>query len=218
MKKFRKASAALAVFFALSFAVPTPTAWASGIPTVDIAHIMSTVMNQIESMMKWVEQARQMEEQISALEGQLKQMDKEYKAITGNRGMGVDDPLREELKRIVANPPGWEEMRKKYPTFEGLNAPKAAAVYDVVAKGDARMQALMALSERRMDQVNSLMQKIDAAEDPAAKQDLANRIASEQAAILAAASLIQVVAEKQKTDVRHAQFEAKREFFEREWK
>jgi type IV secretion system protein VirB5 len=146
-------------------------------------------------------------------------MNKEFSAITGSRGMGaIPDNLREQLKDVIANPPGWEDIRKKYPDFEGLDAPKAAAVYDVIAKGDARLQGLQGLAEQRMDQVNSLMQRIDSANDPAAKQDLANRLASEQAAIQAAAALAQIVAQKQETDVRQAEVEAQREFFEKEWK
>ncbi|MDR3159352.1 MAG: type IV secretion system protein [Zoogloeaceae bacterium] len=176
------------------------------------AHIASTVMNHIENIAKWVEQAQQMQEQIE-------EMQKQYEANTGERGMGgIPDNLREQLKNVIANPPGWEEQRRLYPTFEGLNAPKAAAVYDVVAKGDARFKALQDLAQQRLDQVNSLMQRIDSAEDPAAKQDLLNRIASEQAAIQAAESLMQVVAKKQETEVRQAEIAAQREFFEREWK
>jgi type IV secretion system protein VirB5 len=206
MKKLRKTGAALVVSFVLGMGTYAPVAGAYGVPVVDGKHISASVLNHLENIAKWVTQASQMAEQIA-------EMTKHFDAITGSRGMGgIPDQLREQLKEVIANPPGWEELRKNYPTLEGFNAPKAAAVYDVIAKGDARLQALQEIAEKRMDQVNSLMQKIDTATDPAAKQDLANRLASEQAAIQAASSLMQVVAQKQERDVRYAQIEANREF------
>jgi type IV secretion system protein VirB5 len=206
MKIMKKAFIlSLALFF------HAPIAGAAGIPTIDAAHIASAIMNHMESIAQWAKQAEQMQEQIQGIQ-------KEYEAITGSRGMGaIPDQLREQLKSVIADPPGWEAERTKYPDFEGLNVPKAVAVYDVIAKGDARLKALQDIATQRLDQVNSLMQQIDSAEDPAAKQDLANRLASEQAAIQAAASLAQIVAQTQETEIRQAQVAARREFHEREW-
>jgi type IV secretion system protein VirB5 len=188
----------------LALSAYAPVVGAAGIPVIDGAHIASTIANHIENIAKWVEQARQMQ-------AQLDEWKKNFEAITGERGMGaIPDELREQLKQVIAEPPGWEAIREKYPTFK--DAPKASAVYDVVAKGDARLAALQELAEKRLDQVNSLMQRIDSAEDPAAKQDLANRLSVEQAAIQAAAALTQIVARKQASDIKHAEVEANKEF------
>jgi type IV secretion system protein VirB5 len=206
--KLKKMALALAIPFILS--VYVPGVGASGIPVVDGAHITSNIMNHIENITQWTLQAKQMIEQIEAME-------KEFQAATGSRGMGaIPDQLREQLKNIIADSPGWEGMRTKYPAFE--NAPKASAVYDVIAKGEARMKGLQDIAERRLEQVNSLMQRIDSAGDPAAKQDLANRLAIEQAAIQAAANLAQIVAQKQEIEIRHAEMEAGMEFACQEFK
>jgi type IV secretion system protein VirB5 len=160
----------------------------------------------VEQIAKWVEQAKQMQAQITELQ-------KQYEAMTGNRGMGeIPDPIKDLMKQVMSNPPGWEDVRKRYPQIDAATAPKASAVYDVIAKGDARVRALQDLMEQRMDQVNSLMQKIDSANDPAAKQDLMNRIATEQAAISAAEGLMKMSMEKQKAEVGYAEVEAMEEY------
>jgi type IV secretion system protein VirB5 len=195
---------------ALVLLCTAPIANASGIPVVDGAHIGQTIMSHIEQVAKWVEQAKQMESQIGELQ-------KQYEAMTGNRGMGsIPDQIKDQLLQVIANPPGWKDMRKKYPTMEG--SPKLNAVYDVIAKGDARVEALQGLMGQRMGQVQSLMGRIDSAKDPAAKQDLMNRIASEQAAIQATEGLMKMALENQGAEIRRAQVEAMEEYRCQEFK
>jgi hypothetical protein len=124
----------------------------------------------------------------------------------------IPDNIKAQLEELVASsaPPGWESIRKSYPITKG--APKANAVYDIMAKGDAMINGFQELMGQRMDQIKGLINRIDSAEDPAAKQDLMNRIASEQAAIGAAESLMMTAIQKHKTEVRHAEVEAMEEY------
>ena len=173
------------------------------IPVTDGAHIGQTVFNGLEQVMKWMEQYKQMESQI-------KQMEQQFQSMTGSRGMGViPDPLKDQLKSIMTNPPNVEQFRKNYPTLE--NAPKANAYYDIMATGDAKTKALYDLMEKRMEQVQSLSQKIDSASDQAAKLDLMNRIASEQAAIQAAEGLMKTAIQTHEAELRQADFEVRKE-------
>jgi len=188
---------------ALGFAL-CGNVYASGIPVVDGAQIGTHISNQVETIAKWAEQYKQ-------LESQIRQAQEMLDAIKGSRGMGaIPDAIKSQLENILNNPPGVEDMRKHYPVFDE-EFPKANAVYDVIAKGDATVRALQDLATQRMNQVNSLMQRIDGASDPAAKQDLANRLASEQAAISTASNLMQMVLERQKVDIERAQIEADQE-------
>ena len=92
--------------------------------------------------------------------------------------------------------------RGKYPTFS--NAPKANAMYDVVASQNAIMTDLYGKANSRLSLIQSLTAQIDSANDPAAKADLANRLISEQNAIQANQNLVTILQSKQKQELETA--------------
>lgn len=189
------------------------------IPVTDIAHITTSVTNQVESISKWAMQFNQLQQQIT-------QYQQQYSAITGSRGMGA---LLDNSALKAALPADWQQVltdvkktsaylteRGKYPTFS--NAPKANAMYDVVASQNAIMSDLYGKANSRLSLIQSLTAQIDSANDPAAKADLANRLISEQNAIQANQNLVTILQSKQKQELETAAQQATQEHTCKEFK
>lgn len=175
------------------------------IPVTDVAHISTSIANQVESIAKWAQQFNQLQQQIT-------QYQQQYAAITGPRGMGA---LLDNTALKAALPADWQQVltdvkktsayvteRGKYPTFGSL--PKTNAMYDVIASQNAVMTDLYSKANNRLGLIQSLTGQIDSASDPAAKADLANRLISEQNAIQANQNLVTILQSKQKQDLEVA--------------
>lgn len=175
------------------------------IPVTDVAHISTSIANQVESIAKWAQQFNQLQQQIT-------QYQQQYAAITGPRGMGA---LLDNTALKAALPADWQQVltdvkktsayiteRKKYPTFS--SAPKANSMYDVIASQNALMSDLYGKANSRLSLIQSLTAQIDSANDPAAKADLANRLISEQNAIQANQNLVTILQSKQKQELEAA--------------
>ncbi|HRM67374.1 MAG TPA: type IV secretion system protein [Comamonas denitrificans] len=182
------------------------------IPVTDIAHITTSVTNQVESISKWAMQFNQLQQQIT-------QYQQQYSAITGSRGMGA---LLDNSALKAALPADWQQVltdvkktsayvteRGKYPTLSGL--PKANALYDVIASQNAIMGDLYGKANNRLSLIQSLTAQIDSANDPAAKADLANRLISEQNAIQANQNLVTILQQKHRQELEEAALQATKE-------
>lgn len=184
------------------------------------------MMNQIETMMQWAEEFEKWKKQAEQMGSVIQQGKQTYTAITGSRGMGgvLNSPqLRSSL------PGDWDKVmdtikstgdfkveRAKYPT--DASRPKLMKVYDQLAANGAAFSIEFRKANGRLQNVQSLMGQIDAATDPAAKQDLANRLVSEQNAIAATLQQTQVLKARQESEMLVAQQEAQHEFTCREFK
>lgn len=175
------------------------------IPVTDVAHISTSIANQVESIAKWAQQFNQLQQQIQ-------QYQQQYSAITGSRGMGA---LLDNTALKAALPADWQQVltdvkktsayvteRGKYPTFGNL--PKTNAMYDVIASQNAVMSDLYGKANNRLSLIQSLTSQIDSANDPAAKADLANRLINEQNAIQANQNLVTILQSKQKQELEVA--------------
>ena len=182
------------------------------IPVTDIAHITTSVTNQVESISKWAMQFNQLQQQIT-------QYQQQYSAITGSRGMGA---LLDNTALKAALPADWQQVltdvkktsayvteRGKYPTFGNL--PKTNAMYDVIASQNAVMSDLYGKANNRLSLIQSLTAQIDSANDPAAKADLANRLISEQNAIQANQNLVTILQQKHRQELEEAALQATKE-------
>jgi type IV secretion system protein VirB5 len=189
------------------------------IPVTDGAHIGLSITNQVESISKWTQQFAQLQQQIQ-------QYQQQYAAITGARGMGgllnnqsMNAGLPADWKNVLASiksTSAYATERAKYPTL--TDRPKTNAMYDVMASQNATMSDLYAKSNQRLANIQALTAQIDAANDPAAKSDLANRLISEQNAIQANQNLVTILQSKQKQDMKEASREAQREYLCSEFK
>ena len=130
---------------------------------------------------------------------------------SGARGMGtlLNDPaiksaLPTEWKDVFASIKStatYAEERAKYPTSTYA---KTNELYDTEAANKATMTEFFKKANGRLAQVQSLMNQIDLANDPAAKADLQNRLVSEQNAITATSQLLSIVEKKQAQDLEAA--------------
>ena len=189
------------------------------VPVTDAASITTQVSNQIETMTKWAQQFQQMQQQINQARDQMK-------AITGARGMGsllnnatLNSALPADWQSLMANARNlstYASERSKYGQFPGY--PKTNALYDTIAGQNATMTEIYRQSSIRLAQVNNLMGQIDSAADPAAKEDLANRLINEQNAIQANENLVTVLQAKQRQELEDARRQAADEYACKEFK
>lgn len=189
------------------------------IPVTDVTQISTHVANQAATIAKWVMQFNQMKTQIETAQSQLN-------AMMGSRGMGslmdgvaAKSTLPTDWKSVLSNiksSPTFTAERGKLPTLAGM--PNTNALYDVIASQNAVMSDLYTQANARLAQVQSLMGQIDSANDPAAKQDLMNRLVSEQNAIQANQNLVGILQQKQKLDLDAASQAAQKEYLCKEFK
>lgn len=183
------------------------------IPVTDVAQITTHVSNQVETIVKWGMQFQQLKQQID----QAKQ---QFESMNGARGMaqlldnaGLKNVLPPEWQTILENvkkTSTYINERNQWPVLP--NMPNTNAMYDTIASQNAVMTDLYKTSNERLKQVQQLMAQIDNAADPAAKQDLANRLVSEQNAIQANQNLVTVLQAKQKQELEAASSKAAKEF------
>lgn len=169
------------------------------IPVTDEASILQQVANQIETIAKWKIQYDQMVTQIE-------NMEREYQALTGGRGLGtiLNDPRYREYL-----PDEWQGVYDAVRNggYEGLSGRAATIhaenqIFDACAHlqiNDQRLaceaQAVKGAQDKafaldaydaardRLNQIDQLMQRINTTEDPKDIAELQGRIAAEQAMI-----------------------------------
>jgi len=183
------------------------------IPVTDGASITTQIRNQAENISKWILQFNQMKQQIE-------QYKMQFDAMTGARGMGtlLDNPLVksalpddwENLAASIKSTAEYKTERAKNPVFSGM--PKINEMFDVIASNNAVISSLYKKSNYRIKQIQNLMTRIDTASDPAAKQDLANRLINEQNAIQANENLVTLLKEKQRQQLEAASQQAAKEY------
>lgn len=169
------------------------------IPVTDGASIARQVANQIETVAKWQLQYEQMMSQIDGME-------REYKALTGGRGLGtvLNDPRYREYL-----PTEWQgvydsvrnggyaglsgrasEIYNENQVFDGcahiqVDTQRLACEARAVKGAQDKAFALDAYdaARDRLNQIDQLMARINSTQDPKDIAELQGRIAAEQAMI-----------------------------------
>lgn len=205
---FRKLLAALG----LALAIATPAH--AGIPTISIPEILQMVMQYTQQV-----------EQFETLKNQLTTAASQLQGMTGSRGMGsllsnpdVQAQLPADWQSVyssVRSSPSFGAERAKLPTSTN---PSINAIYDATAASNATMTDFFSKAGARIQQIKDLQSQIDLAGDPAAKQDLANRMITEQNSIQATSQLLEILKQKQAQDIAQAQQAASRSFVCTEFK
>lgn len=185
------------------------TAWCGSahaqIPVTDIAHITLDITDQAQTIAQWVQQ-------FQYWDSQIQQMKSQFDAVQGARGMGLifdkqslKQALPQDWQSLISSVqamPGYAANRQKYPTLPGR--PAWNNLYDTLAGQKTLMSNLYTQSNQRITQINSLMTQIESAPDPAAKQDLANRLINEQNAVQANVNLVNVLKDMQGKELQEA--------------
>jgi type IV secretion system protein VirB5 len=190
------------------------SAHAQGIPVIDISAIVNLVM-----------QYNQLMQQYQTLQSQLTTASNTLSSMTGARGMGG---LFSNPAVLSSLPPSWQSVygsiqgsatyaseRAKLPTDPN---PKVNAIYDSQAASNATLTDFFGKANLRLQQIAQLQGQIDSASDPAAKQDLLNRFATEQSSIQATTQLLAIVQQKQAQDIADARAAAQKDYLCKEFK
>jgi type IV secretion system protein VirB5 len=185
-------------------------AWCGGasaqIPVTDIAHITLDISDQAQTIAQWVQQFQYWESQIQQMQAQMQ-------AISGARGMGlifnnpsISQALPQDWQTLVSSVqsmPGYATNRANYPTMPA-DWPAMNHLFDTLAGQKTLMSTLYSQANERINQINSLMTQIENAPDPAAKQDLANRLINEQNEVQADVNLSGILKDMQQKDLQEA--------------
>lgn len=171
---------------ALSLAFTAPNiALAGGIPTVDPAAIATTISENLKTL-------EQLKSQLDAINQQIDQA-RQFANDTKNRFEGNwnlgdlisnDDFLRtlpKDAKDILigkSNSFNLDSLRNKY----GLSSENAQTQksYDALMKYAERTQNIYENTLKRIKNLKKIKELADAAQTPAQKQDVANKLALEQ--------------------------------------
>lgn len=196
--------ALLATLFAVTFGASAPSY--AQIPTTDVVSVATEVRNHVESIAKYAEQ-------ISQLQAQLGQMKQQYSALTGSRNLGA---ILSDAKFKDYLPADWQgvydsvrnggyaglsgsgksiyDAAKKFDACERIKVDKTACEAQAVKGAQDKAFALDAFdrSKDRLTQIEQLMNRINATDDPKAIAELQGRIAAEQAMIQNEATKLQM--------------------------
>ncbi|BBE10244.1 Conjugal transfer protein [Mycoavidus cysteinexigens] len=193
---------------ALAIQMIQPTfARANGMPVIDVVAAAHAI-----------EQISRMAEQIKATHDQLQQARQQYEAITGQRGLGSLF-YRADLGRTL--PPNW---RTVYDAAQNGNYGISGSIQEILKQEqthssiqtaqrdlELRRRQIAATdkaiglkayegAQQRLDQIEALMKKISATEDPKALDELQARINIEQAAIQNETVKLAMISQLQKAE------------------
>jgi len=182
----------LALSIAVAIGSTSLTASATGIPTVDVMSIAQMAQNAIQQAS---EAAAQLEQAKRAISEAQSQFDKTKSMITGNSGYGSQYNNKNLTDYIPTTTTikGWQKiydqvdssvlqgMRDEY----GLKSedPLQQEVFDKQLTHLYTTEAAYQANNLRLANIQALQAEADQAQTPQEKQDISNRIQSEQAAI-----------------------------------
>lgn len=197
MKALKKVFGAVALALCLTAGTPAH----AGIPVIDVANLGQA----IQQVLAWGEQYRQMVKQIQ-------EMQRAYDNLNGIRNMGdlVNNPLArkylpDEYQEILSNGVGqWEAIRNAAKKFDiaasSLSASSdAAQAFEQVAKQAAINRAgaeeAYKTASQRFNDIQVLLDKVNAAPDAKDIADLQGRIQAEQVMMQNEANKLQMLAQ-----------------------
>lgn len=176
----------------------------AGIPVVDSALNSQTMINATQTAASWVSQLQSMAQQ-------YQQTVQQFNAVTGSRGMAALlqnaaaysnlPPQFANLASQIKGTPGYQNLRQLLPNDAN---PKINAIYDAMTVKRAALSDAYSQASVRLDQIKQLQQSIDTAYDPAAKQDLQNRMLAELQSIQATNQLLNMMKPQQEADIQLA--------------
>jgi type IV secretion system protein VirB5 len=227
MKRLKKTE--IAASLALCVGAYAPLAGASGVPTIDLAAIAQSIMEQMETMEQWLQQEKnwgtqfeKWSEQLQKMQAQYKKMEETLTAMRGAKNFGDKIaalgklPKYKDIKEIV------EFLKKEYGDLlkkereelpkENDKTPEANKLFDTLALQKVSFEHYHSDIQGRIEVLNQLLKNLDAAEDPGDKADLANRIAIEQAAIEASIAEFAIFMEWENKEIEKSKKKADKEW------
>lgn len=213
MKKILKPA-----LLALSLAINVPNiAIASGIPTVDVAGIATTIAENLKTLAQLKQQLDALNEQIN----QAKQFANDTKRrFEGNWNLGDlisnDDFLRTLPQKtrdiLIGNAASFDigKLRSKYGLLSDNSQTQKS--YDALMKYAERLNAVYENTLKRIKNLEKIRDLANAATTPAQKQDVANKLTLEQLSFNQEQQALQQMESAIKTQAKLARDKAKLEF------
>jgi type IV secretion system protein VirB5 len=188
------------------------------IPVTDVAAIGQSAMNQVETIAKWAEQYKQLEQQISQLREQNQQLQTTFKSINGVRGMAdvANDPagrkyLPDEWQATMGAMEGGGSLSASHRQMMAAMDVKNAAALGLggssgIAYDNQQKQAAMnrvigeegyRQASKRFGTLQQLLEKIKQTPDDKDIQELQARIQIEQVMQQNEANKLHMVAQLQ---------------------
>ena len=166
-----------AVLLAASLVAMPLTVTASGIPVVDGAAAAQRAQNFVQQMAEYAKQLTQMK-------NQYEQQVKQFKAMTGSRGLG--NILQDAVKDQV--PSEWSAIYKgakdiDYKSVINSKGYQADGADKLLIHNQQMMQKIFAETEKQLKSLDLMLGEINKTQDIKAAADLQNRIAVEQGKI-----------------------------------
>ncbi len=166
-----------AVLLAAGLAAMPLTVTASGIPVADGAAVAQRAANFVQQMAEYAKQLTQMK-------NQYEQQVKQFKAMTGSRGLG--NILQDAVKDQV--PSEWSAIYKgakdiDYKSVINSKGYDSKAADRMAVKNLQDMEEVFKSTKTQLDSLTVMMNQINQTQDMKAAADLQNRIAVEQAKI-----------------------------------
>jgi type IV secretion system protein VirB5 len=195
-----------------------PTTYAQ-IPVTDGAHIGTSVMNQVETVMQWGDQLQSMAKQYQQLYAQYQKATQTLNALKGASNLGQiydalpKNQLPADIQKAISDVRSLADFdleRARFPKFDG--APKLNKMYDVIAGQNASFKEMYKQTSARLENIKSLQARINSAGDPGDKLDLANRLHIEQATVQANLNAMQAYEKISKAEIEQAGRQAQEEW------
>lgn len=189
----------------LAFAAAFSCGANAQIPVTDGASIAQNMANQIQTMAQWAQQLMEMQQQYTELQRHWEKMDEMEKLVTGARYLGVPNAagvsgqIPGTIDGIYSGSYGTTQQIMNAERITGTSASTQNALNERYLKTAAAEKAA-ALStyqgaQERLSNINTLIAKIDTAQDPKAIQDLQARIAAEQALVQNETTKLQMISQ-----------------------
>jgi type IV secretion system protein VirB5 len=184
----------------------------AGIPVIDAANLAQS----IQQVTAWAQQYEQMATQLQQQIQQYQQQITSYNSTMGSRGMGTTSVIPSSSTL----PPDWSNALASIKSTSAYTTARAAlpqspdpatnAAFDQKAAGQAALTNFFAATNQRIQNASTLMGQINSASDPAAKNDLTNRLINEQNSIAADKQVLSVIKAKLEQDQETADVAARK--------
>lgn len=193
----------LALAIILSIAI-SPISAIAGIPVSVVADATATI-NQVQNMIKYIEQIAQLKKQLVEMGKQYEQQIKQFDSLNGTRGLaGI---INSRYNTSALTNLNIDNILRD----SGLNSSRAynlsrdvSRLYDMSGNNAATYaaQASRSLEEAqfRFEALSGLVSKVDSVKDPKAALDLNARIGAEQAFLQNEVAKLQILQQKAQSE------------------
>ncbi len=190
---------------ALAFAAVFSCGVNAQIPVTDVALNSQTMMNQVQTMAQWAQQLMEMQQQYTELQRHWEKMDQMEKLVTGARYLGVTNTagvsgqIPGTIDGIYSGSYGSTQSIMNAERIAGTSGSTQEALNERYLKTAAAEKAAALNTyqgaQERLNNINTLVAKIDTAQDPKAIQDLQARISAEQALVQNETTKLQMISQ-----------------------